>query len=418
MAINQQNANPPSVNITSFSDTMEQAAGAIGELSLGSLYSQTAGRTDAGAFLRERATILRGLVNEIDRPILKGLATEMLSTMAGWFEDPEVLCCLINAIWVSFESTQDIQPGLDYELNIADTEFGDFLDKIIAFIDLIIAFLTQDLKKIVAFIPDFIKELFGALMGAILLLLQETLYVIRDSALQSILDWIDESTEGDQLWSGCLPMQQFLGIIKKYVSDYGLFGELMEKIRGYVSGQKSAWLNKTMNLVPNARDLEFLYWLRDLLIKLKQAVINFELCIEYAYIPDNNYSNDNSDQLATDNSTLVTDPDNIANQDIPASQKVPLIIGDDGKTVLISNKDTRIKEDELQIDPSTGQPINGTYISRLSNDSIVNFIKNNYGFSSDVVEQSLKKVSDGCPGFPGGSDLKSYLDKVKNRNIR
>lgn len=412
MPANQQSANPNNINedIQSVSRIIEQSIDAVDNLSIQSLYSQTAGRTQVGTYLRERATILRGLVNEIDRPILKSFANDMISTMAGWFEDPEVLCCLINALWVAYQENEPLAESRESKL--ADSKFGEFLDKLIAFIDLIIAFLTQDLKKLVFFIPDFIKEIFSALMGAILLVLQETLYTIRDSVLQSILDWIDDSVDGGSLWAQCLPMQQFLDILKKHVHDYGLFAELMEKIRGFVSGKKSSFGQMAKELVPNAKDLEFLFWMRDLLVKLKQAVVNFELCVEYAYVPNNTYANDPVDPAATNAADLTLDPNNaVVNPDAPPEARVPLIVSDDGQTVVLSDTDARLRTGDLQTS------INGTYITRLSNDSVANFIKNNYGFSNSVVEQAMNKVTDGCPGFPGGQELKDYLDRIRNRNL-
>jgi len=423
MPINQQAPNSQSVteDIESISNLIERSVDSIDELSISSLYAESAGRTPAGKFLRERAVMLRGLVNEIDRPILKGFATQMLDTMAGWFEDPEVLCCLINAIWTSYQASQEQQgkTGFSVDLKVADTDFGDWLDTLIVFIDFIIAFLTRDLKQLVLFIPDFIKELFGAVMGAILLILQETLYTIRDSVLQSVLDWIDESVDAGALWAGCLPMQQFLDIIKRYVSDYGLFAEIMAKIRGWLSGKKSDWSKQAASLVGNTKDLEFLYWLRDLLIKLKQAVINFDLCVEYAYVPDNNYAGDPATPPDIDVPPPPLGDDSYnGNPDAPASQRVPLIVGDDGRTVTISETDSRLKDGDI---PTTSdrnnRAQNGTYISRLSNDSIANFIKQNYGFSNDVVEQAMNRTTDGCPGFPGDEDLKSYLERIRNRNI-
>ena len=417
MPISQQGPNPQSVtdNIESLSNLIERSVDSVDGLSLQSLYSESAGRTQTGKFLRERATMLRGLVNEIDKPVLKGFATEMINTMAGWFEDPEVLCCLINAIWTSYQSTknQSGKQGLAYNLQVADTDFGAFLDTLIVFIDFIIAFITRDLKTLVFFIPDFIKEIFGTLMGAILLILQETLYTIRDSVLQSILDWIDESVEADALWAACLPMQQFIDIIKRYVSDYGLFAEIMAKIRGWLSGKKIKWRMQAEQLVPTTKDLEFLMWLRDLLVKLKTAVINFDLCVEYAYVPDNNYAGDPNDPapIVVPPPPLDSD-DAIVNSDAPAEKRVPVIIGDDGRTVTISDTDSRIKDSDLK----NNRLHNGTYISRLSNDSIRNFVQNNYGFSGNVVEQALKRTTDGCPGFPGDQDLKSYLDRIRNRN--
>jgi len=424
MVPNQQQPNPNNIteNLDSISNILEQSSDAINDLSIGSLYSSTLGnrRTRIGKFLNERSAILRGLVNEIDKPILKSFATEMLNTMAGWFNDPEVLCCLINAIWISYQTTINPNSQEKIELMIADTGFGKFLDTLIVFIDFMIAFISRDLRKIIIFIPDFIKEIFGALMGAILLLLQETLYTIRDSILQSIMDWIDDSVKGGSLWAGCLPFQQFLDIIKKYISDYGLFDEIMDKIRGFVAGERSSWKRQLdAALIAQNKNLEFLRWFRDLLVKLKQAVINFDLCVEYAYIPDNVYAGDPAESSNTNAADIILDPDSaLVNPDAPAGQRVPLIVGDDNRTVTVGDTDSRLKDSDFgSTDPRNKLAQNGTYIARLSNDSVANFIKQNYGFSGDSIEQSMKKVSDGCAGFPGGQDLKNYLDRIRNKNI-
>lgn len=421
MAANQQGPNPSTINgeIESVTNLLTSSIDEINNLSLQSLYSNTAGRTPVGRFLRERATLLRGLVNEVDNPILKSFATEMLDTMSGWFNDPEVLCCLIQAIFETYQASVNPDNQEIVTLSLEDTEFGDFLDKLIAFIDLIIAFVSRDLRSIVFFIPDFIKEIFGALMGAILLVLQETLYTIRDSVLQSILDWIDESVDGGQLWAACLPFQQFLDILKKYVSDYGLFAEIFEKIRGFISGKKSSFSREARLLAQLNKDLEFLRWFRDLLVKLKRAVVNFDLCVEHTYIPDNTYAEDPDESTPTDAADVVLTPDEYAsNTEVPPDQKVPIVVSDDGRTVAISDTDARLRAGDLPIsdNPAQARTQNGAYITRLSNDSVANFIKNNYDFSPEVVEQAINKVSADCPGFPGGRDLKNYLDRIRNRN--
>jgi len=216
----------------------------------------------------------------LDVPILKGLAIDMLSVMANWFHDPKVICCLIQAIWSTYAISAFKNKQNTFSL--VDTKFGDYLDTLISFLDLIIILLSNDIRKFVFFIPDFIKEITSGVMGAILLVMQETLFALRDSVINTILNWINSGIDNGNVWAKCLPFKQFLDVIKKYISDYGFIANIMEKIKGWVAGLQLKW-GTHAKIVPNVNDLEFLYWLRDLLIKLKNALINFDLCVDYSF---------------------------------------------------------------------------------------------------------------------------------------
>jgi hypothetical protein len=353
-----------------------------------------------GRILSDRMSLLRETVNKVDKPILKQFANDMLSVLVSWLDDPEVLCCLIHGIWSAYASQNDIT-GNDPrgQLTLADSDFGKFLDMLITFVDFIIILLTDDIKKLTFFIPDVIKEIFSAIMGAVLLVIQETIFSLRDSVLRVIFDWMDE-WDNNGTWAKCLPLKHMIDVLKKYVHDYGALAELMGKIKGFVSGMKGSWSKKLEAVVPNAKDLEFLYWLRDLLIKLKRAVLNFDFCVDYEFVPATGTPSDigikEMDRSATLNKFRNPEYDNVGD---PNSQQ-GYTIGADG-TILV-NKD------------AVANTANGNYIPRVSNSFLREFIHSQYNLPYDVIDNTLTRGT-AADHIQGTNVTSSNVDTIVSR---
>lgn len=406
----QPNPNGPNPSLDNFSKTVEGGVNTLSNINL-DLASGEAGR-----FLAGRLVLLKTLVNDLDNPILKGLGTEMLSVMSQWFYEPETLCCLIQGIWAAYNDgnkNNKLKAANTTSLSIADTSFGDFLDSLISFLDLIIVFLTQDLRKLVTFIPDFIKEIFGTIMGAILLVIQETLFALKDSVINVIVDWINDKAKVDNIWARCLPMQKLIDLIKKYTQDYGLLAELNEKIKGYVSGLIGSWgMLKNKELIMNANDIEYLFWLRNVLIKLKQAVINFDLCVEYDY-----HSNDIAVAINDTSTKTVSKINDILttttpNENISDAENNNILSLEDG-TIVVNNESSSNKSDESK----------NNWRSRISKDSIIDFGINYLGYPREVLENAYTKatsndqgsvlspnsdIQDKCPGFTKAAQILGF----------
>ena len=46
-----------------------------------------------------KSELLSEIINKIDKPILKGLAQDVATVLTNWFEDPKIICCLIQGLW-------------------------------------------------------------------------------------------------------------------------------------------------------------------------------------------------------------------------------------------------------------------------------------------------------------------------------
>lgn len=330
-----------------------------------------------GKELQKRSELLREMVNDINKPILKGLATDMLSVMVSWLNDPQVLCCLIQGIWTAYLA-QNRNNFLERNRTLATTDFGKFLDHMIALLDFIIILLTQDLKRMIFFIPDLIKEIMNAVIGAVLLLIQETAFALRDSILGIVFDWMN-NWDTERTWSKCLPLKSMINVLKKYINDYGLLAEIFEKTKGYTAGLRAKFNPIAKQLVPNVKDLEFLYWLRDLFIKLKRATLNFDLCVDYEFVPTPNIIKPNDDQSLGKNAYVdnLNSPDRDNSGDINKQQGYTT--GSDG-TILIDR------------DKATDS---GNWVPRISNSFLRDFIHKEYNIPYDVIDNTITRGTSG-----------------------
>ena len=402
---------------------VESSFGRLGKLSVKDVLGFTTLERKLGKNIGE-VILLDELITNLDKPILKGLLVDTIAVVSNWFEDPEILCCLIQGIWtmyVASYSHTDLGKLLEDGVTLADTDFAKWLDVLIAFVDLIITFISTDIKKLSVMIPDFIKEITNGVVGAVLLVLQEVLFAIRDCAINSILWEINRAKEStfdmSSIWAKCIPFAQLLDILKKYITDYGLFAELFEKIKGFIAGKVGDFgYMKKLDFPKSINDLEFLYWFRDLLIKLKQAAINFDLCVFY-------------------NAAATTG--SVKNQVPPTPEE------DDPRVGLPKNRVKRSNPDEIQ---GIKVAANGTIlkdakgekytIPLLANSSIRTFLNKYYGYplafvdnllsgstsadsinGTDINSNTPSNFNADCPNTPIPEQLVRWALGIKNRNL-
>jgi len=372
--------------------------------------------------------MIEELINNLDKPILKGLLQDTIAVVSTWFEDPEVLCCLIQGIWAMYAATANnaIIAKLNQGLVLADTDFGKWLDVMIAFVDLIITFISADIRKISIIIPDVIKEIANGVVGAVLLILQEVLFAIRDSAIGEILYQINRAEAAtldmENIWAKCVPFAQLLDLLKKYITDYGLFAELFEKIKGFIAGRVGDFgYMKELDFPKNINDLEFLYWFRDLLVKLKQAAINFDLCVFYGAA---SVTGAVENQVPTPSgSGSILDPiDNTKKRSNP-DQVQGIKVAADGTILRDTNN-------------SDGSPMSKAYIPVISNSSIRTFLNKYYGYplalvdnilsgsssadsinGTDINSNVLSTLNADCLNAPTPQEIVRWALRIKNRNL-
>jgi hypothetical protein len=357
--------------------------------------------------------ILSEMVNNVDRPLLKQMAQDVVTVMSNWFEDPQTLCCLVQGLFAIFNATRDV--------TLADTDFAKWMDVLIAFVDVIIVFLSSNIKKLSLAIPDFLKEIMNGVIGAILLILQEILYTIRDSLINELLRLFDSNAKTDQIWAKCLPLMDLIEILRKYISDYGLFAELFQKIKGFIGNMVGNFgYMKALDFPQNFKDLEFLYWFRELLLKLKLAALSFDLC----FLPQDAATGGMGQQFGTDFGKtwgVGPNPAVIAGTGLQKRAGSP----EDLQGIKIT-PDGTILEDKVSLKKNS--------LSVLTNSSVRGFLNKYYGYplevvdslmvgstSADSIQGSLTggnpDINADCPNSPTPADAIKWALRVRNRNI-
>lgn len=409
MALNSDSANSRpdledySKNLDKILDMIAQTPGSVQEvLSLGR------------SLLKKQDVQIRPLltemVNNVDRPLLKQMAQDVVTVMSNWFEDPQTLCCLIQGIFALAGTTRD-------GWKLSETDFGKWLDIIIAFVDIVIVILSSGLKKLAIMIPDFIKEIMNGVIGAILLVLQEILFTIRDSLINELLEAFDSTAKTDQIWAKCLPLMELIEILRKYISDYGLFAELFEKIKGYIGNIVGDFgYLKAFDFPKNIKDIEFLYWFRELLLKLKQAALSFDLC----FLPQSEAPGGVLAQVPNSVSTLaqtdsIKDIGGLSKGNVNPDEIQGITIAPD-RTIL-DDKD-RLKKNSVPL---------------LTNSSTRGFLHKYYGYPYAVIDtlivgatskDSVQGTDTGgnldlnadCPNSPTPSEIVKWALRIRNRN--
>jgi hypothetical protein len=198
-----------------------------------------------------------------------------------------------------------------------------------------------------------------------------------------------------------------------------MLAELFEKIKGFISGQRQTW-NIALPIVPLAADLEFLYWLRDLLINLKQAVLNFEFCVDYTF-----FNGDIGGRAGDiDGVTVTAGPDvnieDVLNPKInlnDPSRAQPYTIGD--------NRDILVDKDKM---------FGGNWVSQVSNGFLREFIHQQYGIPYEVIDNTITRgtaedsiqgtnitsgnnfLMDRCANTPTAQEALRWVLNIQSRN--
>ena len=356
-----------------------------------------------------RSKFINDIIDNVDIPILKNLALDVANTLSGWFDDPQVMCCLIQGLW-SIYATDRMQNNN----KVSNTDFADYLDMLITFIDVILVIVTNEIKKFVVLIPDILREIMYGVMGSILIVLREMMYGLRDSAIACIIKWANNSYAGidkKSVWSKCLPLHQLIDIIGKYLSDYGLLSNIEEKIKGYIGSMTKKFnLSKKAEFPKKTRDIEFLCWFRQLLMNMKESSLSYDLCIANQYsVPMENPQNDDNDK------------DNVENTQILDNSGYSIKPSDLGMKM---SSDGTILVDKQAMDT----------LPLLSNSSIRGFMNKYYGYPLDVVDSLLvgasskdsiigtdinsDRISDlnaDCPNTPSPSDIINWAIRLRNQ---
>lgn len=347
-------------DIEKFSQSLEKVIATVQQPSFSNIFDKE---------YRGRKEIILQQIEEIDKPILRGLAMDVITVLTNWFEDPETVCCLIQGLWAIFARTN---PDTDFSVGLNETEWAKWLDLLIAFVDFILALLQDNVHQFVFFIPDIFKEIMDGVIGAILMIMQEVLYALKEGLLNSLMDALDSKAETDKIWAKCLPLQQLLAVLKRYIHDYGLFADLFAKIKGWTAG-KFGGFRAQKDLPKLNADLEFLKWFRDLLLKLKHAALNFDLCVSYEYkapLDDTSSAAGRRMPIGPGLPKQAT-PFTVDNPSQATKENFGIEYTNDG-TILVDKEKAR-----------------GGTIPLLSNSSIRNFLHDYMGYPYDRIDSTI-----------------------------
>lgn len=307
---------------------------------------------------------LRGLTENVDKPIFKALASDMINILGSFYASEEVVCCLIKNLIQMAQSgsiidnkkkqVQEFLEGKDLE--VSDLGFVSTLDSLIFIVDTIINIMQINISDFVLPSLDFAKLISDTIVGMIIVAMQEIVFTLRDTTISWLVEALTRRV-GDNAWVKCLPFMDFVNIIKRYMHDHGLLDRLFKLINGKIGATHAQFNSPFKNDFPkNVKEIEFLKWLRDVLIKLKNASLNLELCVDLKFDQghidqDVNETQKNLDDFLTSNKykeKTTGNPDN----------NLKLALGDNN-TILINDNNQIVDGNKVgEFSPPSNSEIN------------------------------------------------------------
>lgn len=379
--------------------------------------------------------MLEIMTEEIDKPIFKSLANDMIGVFGSFYFSEDMLCCLVKNILITLkldtklieyrkfilEMKAKMDPNITQGLHIDDasisyviseTSYANSIDALIAIIDIVLVFLELELGKDIIFPAlDFIREITEATVGFLCIAMQQMLFSLRDQGIEAIIKAIDENTSKSN-WAKCLPYMDFISIIKKYIHDYGLLDRLMSLIQGFTADWFRKFEKKIERGLPkNVKLITLLRAIKDMLLKIKNAVISFEYCI---------FLNDDpaiQAAILNDENPYFKYIENVLNAGDGRGTNDFMSDGffvSDNDTILVNSDDG---SGDLN---SKGQ----NSIKVPNNDEIRNFLLNYMGLSTDKVDQMLADggmnsgdgkgtgTANSCGYIINPSDITYILDQI------
>ena len=242
------------------------------------------------------------MITQIDTPILKDLMTDMSNLLSSMYGSPEVLCCLIKNIFLSVAGANDLENYRTLQellrgdpSSVTDEELDSLnpfnsssvagsIDSLIFIIDAIIIFLEMDLQDFVIPTLDFSSMMMESIVSALVMILQEIIFTLRDTAINWILQTVQDNL-GESPALKCIPFMDLIRFIRKYLHDYGLTGKFFnwfkKLIDGFISNRKLHWQQVVeKETMDKAWAIDFLKSLRSLLVSLKDATLDISMCID------------------------------------------------------------------------------------------------------------------------------------------
>jgi len=225
-------------------------------------------------------------LNKINNETLNLLVKDLTLFVTDQFTQ-ETICCLIKNLILMLKSGTWVRSQVaamhsrNKELKTKWEEFLDLLDTLVFIIDTIILLLQWDIKDFVMPILDISAMILDGIMGAILICLQQILYTIKDSLVNLLTDEISQNMEKVPGLAKCFDFIKLITIIRRYVGDFGMLNKLFNFLKTTVTNNWKATFNKwnSEKQLENLKMIKLLKSVRALLLKIKQAAINFDSCV-------------------------------------------------------------------------------------------------------------------------------------------
>lgn len=267
---------------------------------------------------------------------------DMADILNEWWHDPRTLCCLIktlSALAIASGKKLQQQTGIeDIKIfgktvhigNIQNESFGttynkmlkkyfsgdakfselsgtrEFFDKMIAILKIIQTFLNQDLNFNFALNLDLGLAMSKASIGALMALLSALQQMLEDKIYSKMMEFV--KTYVREEIRQCLPFERLLRLLADWMTGPdGVFKYIEQFVDSYMIGfQTNTQYGFDQSAKMKLMDSAALNKLIKLLEKMRDAMLNLELCIE----ADFNQTPQPSDDGATNERSVGFGPTN------------------------------------------------------------------------------------------------------------
>lgn len=275
-------------------------------------------------------------VNNIFATGFRSIMRDFADILNEWWHDPRTLCCFIKSIaalaisagkkaqmeigrneislfnkTISFgkeiqnESYSSIYRKTVKKYFAGDQKFSEltgtreFFDKMITILKMIRSFLVQELNFNFALNLDLGLSMGKASMGALMALLAALQQMLEDKIYNQLMVWTKKYVREEI--RQCLPFEKLLRLLADFMSGPdGIFKFIEEFVNSYLIGfQANNQFGFDKNLKTKAMDLAALDKVIKLLEKLRDSILNLELCMEADFSKTDTPTDDANTPLAS-----------------------------------------------------------------------------------------------------------------------
>lgn len=380
--------------------------------------------------------LLRKLTNDIDNQSFKALASDMINVLGSFYGSEEVLCCLIKNLLLAAkagdeikswkEKAKEFKEGLtgeeedlseEFSLSVNELGFVKMLDEMIFVVDTIIIFLSLDTEDFIIPTLDFSKLLSEAIVGMIIIAMQEIIFTLRDTAIAWIVDSLSKNV-GNQNWVKCLPFMDFVRILRRYIHDYGLLDRLFKLISGHIGAKHKTFMGyQNSDFVNNVKMIEFLKKLRDILIKMKNASLSWEFCVDLNFDFDPQKDKSETESIYDD---FITNPNYSQTTTGNPEDNLNIKLGDDN-TILTNTGDQILDPNEVDnFHPPSNSEVNAFLMKFLGlpkdlADQITGMTDNTKNIQGSLSSDPHSTNND-CGFILSQDDIQSTINEILKGN--